>query len=181
MQFPFARYGFTGTTTKAIADEANVSHSTVLFHFESKANLYAAVIAAAGDRFLKTVGHEGTRSFRAESHHWIDHLLDESNGYRLLCWLDDHRHPDIRAAVQSVRDRLVDAWCDWLGEQAGANWPYPTRSTVAELIVMVIIGLPAVASHKRDNARAALRMIERVIELDGASYASDNRLPQPPD
>ncbi len=105
----FARRGFADTTTKAIADRANVANATVMLHFRTKANLYAAATALAAERFVEAIRHEGAQSFRAAVRHWIEHLLDESNGYRLLCWHDDHRHPDIRATVNSVRDRLEDA------------------------------------------------------------------------
>lgn len=165
----FARHRFTGTTTKAVADRADVATATVIHHYRTKANLYAAATVLAVERFLKVIRHEGTRSFRDVAQHWIDHLLDESNGYRLLCWLDDHRHPDIRATMQSVRDRLEGAWCDWLGERAGAHWPESKRSEVATLIVAAIIGVTAVASHQRQEAHAALERLEPLIEADGAS------------
>ena len=167
----FAKYGFTHATTKAIADQANVSNSTVIYHYGTKVTLYAAATALAVDRFLSVIPHESTRSFRAVAQHWIEHLLDESNGYRLLCWLDDHRHPDIRATVRSVRDRLEDAWRDWLGERAGMHWPQAKRSEVATLIVAAIIGVTAVASHQRQEAWAALERLEPLIEADGRSQA----------
>ena len=158
----------------AIAVGANVSHSTVMFHFRSKPGLYAAAVALAGERFFDAIRHEGTQSFPAMAQRWIDHLLDESSGYRLLCWLDDHQQPEIRAAAQSVRDRLAGVWCDWLAERVGRYWPPTKRSTVAILIVTVVTGLPAVASHQRQQATGALKLLERLIETDWVSYGSDD-------
>ena len=129
-------------------------------------------MALAAERFVEAIRHEGTQSFRAVAQHWIEHLLDESNGYRLLCWLDDHRHPDIRAAVQSVRDRLENLWRDWLNERVGAHWPQSKRSEVATLIVAAITGMTAVAAHQREDAQAALERLEPLVEVNGTSSAS---------
>jgi len=43
----FAERGFDGARLAAIAREAGLSHPTLLYHFNSKADLYGAVIASA--------------------------------------------------------------------------------------------------------------------------------------
>ena len=145
----------------------------VYLHFKSKANLYAAAITLAGERFLKAIGHEYSQSFQATGQHWIELLMEESKGYRLLCWLDDHRHPDVRAAVESVRGRLVGVWRDWVGQRTGAHFAPPTRDAVARLIVTVVTGAAA-ASHQREEASTALALIEPIVEgLEASSASAD--------
>ena len=50
----FATYGFKGTTTRAIAAEANTSLSVIHSHFPSKELLYQAVIDQAGLAYFES-------------------------------------------------------------------------------------------------------------------------------
>lgn len=43
----FAEYGFRGARLQEVAERAGIRHPTLLYHFESKEGLYAAVIEAA--------------------------------------------------------------------------------------------------------------------------------------
>lgn len=43
----FGAFGFEGTSTRAVADRANVTHTLVLYHFQSKDQLWIATMGAA--------------------------------------------------------------------------------------------------------------------------------------
>lgn len=49
----FARHGYLGTTTQAIASEAGITEPVIYRHFENKADLYLAVLAHALDDVLE--------------------------------------------------------------------------------------------------------------------------------
>ena len=46
----FSKNGFTGTTTKKIADKAGVSEAMVFKHFANKEELYAAILDCKSQR-----------------------------------------------------------------------------------------------------------------------------------
>src|SRR5215467_14095310 len=78
----FARSGFAATSLDDIAAEARVSRVILYRHFESKTDLYRAVLERARSRLAAAVG---TNNFTAQS---IDDLLraaaDDPDGFRLL-------------------------------------------------------------------------------------------------
>lgn len=43
----FGAFGFDGTSTRAVAERANVTHTLVLYHFESKDKLWVSTIETA--------------------------------------------------------------------------------------------------------------------------------------
>jgi AcrR family transcriptional regulator len=51
----FGAFGFEGTSTRAVADRAGVSHTLVLYHFGSKDDLWIATMAGALDGYIKSV------------------------------------------------------------------------------------------------------------------------------
>ena len=51
----FGAFGFEGTSTRAVADRAGVSHTLVLYHFGSKDDLWIATMANALDGYLQSV------------------------------------------------------------------------------------------------------------------------------
>jgi len=51
----FGAFGFEGTSTRAVADRAGVSHTLVLYHFGSKEDLWTATMANALDGYIQSV------------------------------------------------------------------------------------------------------------------------------
>lgn len=47
----FGAFGFEGTSTRAVADRADVTHTLVLYHFHSKEQLWIATIGASLDTY----------------------------------------------------------------------------------------------------------------------------------
>jgi TetR/AcrR family transcriptional regulator len=51
----FGVFGFEGTSTRAVAERAGVSHTLVLYHFGSKDDLWTATMAGALDGYITSV------------------------------------------------------------------------------------------------------------------------------
>jgi AcrR family transcriptional regulator len=51
----FGAFGFEGTSTRAIAERADVTHTLVLYHFQSKDQLWIATMEAAIGRYTNVV------------------------------------------------------------------------------------------------------------------------------
>lgn len=51
----FAAFGFEGTSTRAVAAKAGLTHSLVIYHFESKDQLWLSAMEAAVEPFVRSV------------------------------------------------------------------------------------------------------------------------------
>src|SRR6266702_4036750 len=80
----FARKGFAGTTTKEIAEAAQVSEALVFKHFPSKAALYEAIVrlGCLGDPGLECLNamEPSTTSLVALVHGMLGHFVGAAGG-----------------------------------------------------------------------------------------------------
>ena len=124
----FARTGFAATSLDDIAEEAGISRVLLYRHFESKADLYRAVLDRAVARLTAAVG---TRDFTYAS---IDALLgaaaEDPDGFRLL-FHHAAREPEFRQQMDRFRKGMVAtarrelariipdrAWVQWAAQLA---------------------------------------------------------------
>src|SRR5690348_16375108 len=100
----FARSGYAATSLDDVAAEAGVSRVILYRHFESKSDLYRAVLDHACARLVTTVGSE---DFTPAS---VDALLDaaaaDPDGFRLV-FHHAGREPEFRAEVDRLRTGAV--------------------------------------------------------------------------
>jgi AcrR family transcriptional regulator len=100
----FARSGFAATSLDDIAEEAGISRVLLYRHFESKADLYRAVLDRAVARLTAAVG---TRDFTYAS---IDALLGaaatDPDGFRLL-FHHAAREPEFRRRMDRFQRGMV--------------------------------------------------------------------------
>jgi AcrR family transcriptional regulator len=118
----FARSGFSGTSLDDVAGEAGISRVILYRHFESKNDLYRAVLDQCSARLLEQVGDD----FDGDT---IPSLLlaasAHPDGFRLL-FRYAAREPEFRHVVdafttdaieiarQRLSGRIPDpAWADW--------------------------------------------------------------------
>jgi AcrR family transcriptional regulator len=122
----FARAGFAATSLDDIAAEAGVSRVILYRHFDSKADLYRAVLdqvcnrllAACGDRDFTTatipalvgVAAEDPDGFRLLFHHaaWEPEFHDEMAQFR--GWMTAVAHTELSAYVPDT------AWARWAAQ-----------------------------------------------------------------
>jgi AcrR family transcriptional regulator len=124
----FARTGFAATSLDDIAEQAGISRVLLYRHFESKTDLYRAVLDRAVGRLTAAVG---TRDYTYAS---IDALLgaaaEDPDGFRLL-FHHAAREPEFRqqmdrfqrAMVATARRELAKviddrAWAQWAAQLA---------------------------------------------------------------
>lgn len=161
----FARSGFAATSLDHIAAEARVSRVILYRHFESKTELYRAVLERARSRLAAGVGTRGDYSAGA-----VGALLrvaaDDPAGFRLL-FQHAAREPEFRIEVDELRAVAVDVAYRQIAElvpdPAWARWASQLAPTLAidAVIAWLDVGQP-------DPERAA----ERILRVMGAIVES---------
>ena len=150
----FAEAGFAATSLDGVAAEADISRDILYRHFESKADLYRAVLRRACDRLEAATG---SPDFTDTS---LDALLSaaaaEPAGFRLL-FHHAAREPEFRQEVDELRSCMFDVAYSHLAHEIPdpdwANWASRLVPTVA--VEGVIAWLDA---GQPDPAGAALRI-----------------------
>jgi AcrR family transcriptional regulator len=156
----FARSGYAATGLDDIAAEAGVSRVILYRHFDSKSDLYRAVLDHACLRLTATVGKD---DFTPAS---LDALLDaaaaDPDGFRLL-FQHAVREPEFRAEVDRLRAGSVEIarrhFAELISDPAWATWATQLAPTVA--VDAVIAWLDA---GQPDRDRAA----DRILQVLGA-------------
>src|SRR5215469_7680264 len=150
----FAEAGFAATSLDDVAAEADISRDILYRHFDSKAELYQAVLRRACDRLAAATG---SPDFTDAS---LDALLSaaaaEPAGFRLL-FHHAAREPEFRQEVDELRSCMFDITYRYLAQEIPdpdwANWASRLVPTVA--VEGVIAWLDA---GQPDPAAAALRV-----------------------
>jgi AcrR family transcriptional regulator len=124
----FARSGFAATSLDDIAAQAGISRVILYRHFDSKSDLYRAVLDRVCARLVATVGE---RDYTAAS---VDALVgaaaEDPAGFRLL-FQHAAREPEFRAEADQFHDGMVrvarrelarmipdKAWVRWAAQLA---------------------------------------------------------------
>src|SRR5215472_10927720 len=128
----FARSGFAATGLDDVAAEAGISRVILYRHFESKTDLYRAVLDHACERLVAAVGRD---DFTPGS---LDALLDaaaaDPDGFRLL-FQHAVREPEFRAEVDRLRAGSIEIasryFTELIPDPAWASWATRLAPTVA--------------------------------------------------
>jgi AcrR family transcriptional regulator len=159
----FAHAGFAATSLDDIAAQAGISRAILYRHFDSKADLYRAVLDRAIVRLAAAVG---TRDYTDAS---VDALLgaaaDDPDGFRLM-FRQATREPEFRQEVDRFRAGMVaTAQRELAGvipDRAWARWAAQLAPVVAIEAVMAWLdaGRPDPA-QAADRVRQALAGVIR--------------------
>jgi AcrR family transcriptional regulator len=133
----FARTGFAATSLDDIATTAGISRVLLYRHFDSKTDLYRAVLDRAIQRLTAAVG---TRDYTDAS---IDALLgaaaDDPDGFRLL-FHHAAREPEFRQQMDRFQRGMVATarreLARVIGDRAWAQWAAQLAPVVAIEAVM---------------------------------------------
>jgi AcrR family transcriptional regulator len=111
----FARQGYHSTSMNDVAEAAGVTKPVLYQHFESKRDLYLALIDEVGQRLLTRIAKatseaadgkaqtdQGFRSY----FHWVAEDHDE---FLLLFGSGSRRDEEFAAAVRRITDELAEA------------------------------------------------------------------------
>jgi AcrR family transcriptional regulator len=161
----FARSGFAATSLDDIASAASVSRAILYRHFDSKTDLYRAVLDRACTRLASTVG---TGNFTAAS---IDALVGaaaaDPDGFRLL-FHHAAREPEFRAEMDRFRNAMVRVaqrqLAAMIPDPTWAAWAARLAPTVAVEAVMAWLD-----AGQPDREQAAQRIGQA---LDGIIRAA---------
>lgn len=117
----FAAAGFDGTSTRQIADDADVAQSLLLYHFQSKDAIWRAVMDA-----IFTVADQTTQGVIEISEASIeDQLMFGIQAFVDLCAEDPDVHRLMTLEGRSKSDRLT-----WLIDTHLRRFFEPTRSLI---------------------------------------------------
>jgi AcrR family transcriptional regulator len=157
----FARAGFTATSLDDVAREAGVTRAILYRHFDSKADLYRAVLVEARRRLALATG--GPR-YTASS---IDGLLaaaaENPDGFRLL-FRHAAREPEFQAEMEQLQRASIGVALDQLTEQipdpALARW---AAQVMAFTVIESVIAWLDAGQPEPDRAAARIGRIVTAI------------------
>jgi AcrR family transcriptional regulator len=122
----FARSGFAGTSLDDVAREARISRVIVYRHFESKADLYRAILDRVCTRLLAACGDGGFTDDTITA--LVAVAAEDPDGFRLM-FQYSAREPEFAADTKGLRaemtavaraelgDRVSDpAWAAWAAQ-----------------------------------------------------------------
>ena len=166
----FARHGFANTSVDMIARRAGVAHGTVLSHFGRKADVFAASVRVAGERFVNTFRevHNDRASFLETATTWVGLLQSASPVARLLRGLSgDHHHHAIETASDAVNTLFVGFWGEWLHDRSRhhVRESICDSAGVARTIIAALSGLAVAKLDEPERSLRALAQLAKLIEL----------------
>ena len=110
----FSREGFHETSMNDVADAAGITKPVLYQHFESKRELYLAVIEEAGRRMIEAIGHESlatadererTRRGFAAYFRWVS---DDHDAFQVLFASGSRRDPEFNEVVRGFTAQIAD-------------------------------------------------------------------------
>ncbi len=167
----FARSGFAATSLDDIAAQAGIARVLLYRHFDSKTDLYQAVL----DRMCARLDAHVEEPVGGFTDHSIDGLLEAAvespAGFRLL-FQHALREPEFSERIEKFRADVTAADLLQIAaivpDQALARWAAQLAPAVS--IEAIIAWLDA---GQPDPARAAGRVRQAVMGVIGAAVASD--------
>lgn len=176
----FARNGFTATSLDDIAAEAGITRVILYRHFDSKTDLYQAVL----DRFCAVLSDHVAEPVGGFTDASIDGLLRaataEPDGFRLL-FVHAAREPEFKGTADRFRAEITEIAhlqiSQIVTDQAWARWAAQLAPTVA--IEAIIAWLDA---GRPEPALAASRVRQVIAGVIAAGTDSrPDSLANPPD
>jgi AcrR family transcriptional regulator len=143
----FGTVGFSAARLEDIAAQAGIRRSSLLYHFDSKQSLYAAVLEHAFSELERSmeVTLSSADSFEARHERLVEGLLDFERRHRpllqvLMRSLLDHDEQGT-ALVERSFVPLVDRIEAFLREGAGGLLPedFPVRAAIMQPIVAQLV------------------------------------------
>jgi len=173
----FARNGFTATGLDDIAAEAGITRVILYRHFDSKSDLYEAVL----DRFCAVLGDHVAEPVGGFTDASVDGLLKaavaDPSGFRLL-FVHAAREPEFKARADRFRDDIAAAAylqiSAIVADEAWARWAAQLAPTAA--IEAIIAWLDAGQPDPEVAADRVRQVIAGVLSA-AATHTDVDRLP----
>ena len=174
----FAGSGFAATSLDDVAAEAGITRVVLYRHFDSKADLYQAVLDRMCARLDAHVAEPAGGFTDASIDGLLEAAAESPAGFRLL-FQHALREPEFKERIEKFRADITAAAFQQISalvpDQALARWAAQLAPAVA--VEAVIAWLDA---GQPDPARAATRVRQAVIGVIGAAAAPDVDCSFPP-
>lgn len=168
----FAREGFSATNLDDIAGEAGVGRVILYRHFESKAELYRAVLRQAKDRLIAVTGSPEFTDRSLEN--LVAAAAADPPAFRLL-FRHASREPEFRQEMEEMSASTFAVTHRYMAElvpdPAWARWASSLVPTVA--IEAVIAWLDAGQPDQASAARRIGEAVAAVVEAARSQGGSD--------
>jgi AcrR family transcriptional regulator len=168
----FAREGYSATNLDDIAGEAGVGRVILYRHFESKAELYRAVLRRAMDRLSAVTGSPEFTDRSLEN--LVAAAAADPPAFRLL-FRHASREPEFRQEMEEMRASTFAITHRYMAElvpdPAWARWASSLVPTVA--IEAVIAWLDAGQPDQASAARRIGEAVAAVVEAAGSRGGGD--------
>ena len=111
----FARNGFHGTAMNDVAEAAGVTKPVLYQHFDSKQDLYLALLEEVGNRMLTAIGKatSGATGGRAQTEHgfraYFQWVADDHDAFLLLFGSRANRDEESTRAIRRITAGAADA------------------------------------------------------------------------
>jgi len=164
----FGRKGFEGSSLDEIAENAGFTRGAIYKNFESKEELFFAVMDHFNERaiaaFDDQLGDDAAnlniaalvQTWGRVQGAWVKTLDAEFELYAL-------RHPEVKDRMSAQRDETIERICAFMEEQRAASrlkLAYPTR-LLAELFFAITLGI----SRFSDTEEHADELFRAFLEL----------------
>ena len=141
----FAENGYVGTRMEDVAAAAHVTKPMVYRHFDSKKDLYLALLARHEEdlpTFLEGVdiSQEGEEPIRAVLEIWLDYVRANSHAWSML-FRDSSGDEQIQAARVRVSLTARQVMAGFIAARAGSRMPPAQVEPTAELVTSGLAGL----------------------------------------
>lgn len=152
----FARQGYDGTTTRDLAETANVAEGTLFRHFPNKKAILVEVATQGWVEILTDLLTElsGMASYKAVAQvmrRRMLHLHENADMLR-VCFMEAQFHPDLRDHIQSeVIAKMTDV-AEAFFQTAMDQGIY--RQMDAQMVARVFLGMFAIAGFSQSTIMA---------------------------
>lgn len=152
----FARQGYDGTTTRDLAEAANVAEGTLFRHFSNKKAILIEVATQGWVEILTDLLTElsGMGSYKAVAQvmkRRMLHLHENADMLR-VCFMEAQFHPELREHVQSeVIDKMTDV-AEAFFQTAMDQGVY--RQMDPKMVARVFLGMFAIAGFSQSTIMA---------------------------
>ncbi|MDX2229220.1 MAG: helix-turn-helix domain-containing protein [Leptolyngbyaceae cyanobacterium bins.349] len=152
----FARQGYDGTTTRDLAEAANVAEGTLFRHFSNKKAILIEVATQGWVEILTDLLTElsGMGSYKAVAQvmrRRMLHLHENADMLR-VCFMEAQFHPDLRDHIQSeVIAKMTDV-AEAFFQTAMDQGVY--RQMDAQMVARVFLGMFAIAGFSQSTIMA---------------------------
>ena len=157
----FGRAGFAATSLDDVAQEAGVTRAILYRHFDSKADLYRAVLDQARRRLADATG--APRFTNASIDGLLAAAAEDPDGFRLL-FQHAAREPEFRAEMDDLRAASVGVAQDQLaGVVANHAWARWAAQLAAFTTIEAVIAWLDAGQPDRDRAARRIRQVVAAI------------------